>query len=229
MLFLYTTEKRKEGSRMKKRKGMAVLGVMLGLGMMMTGCGKTPETASTLEVQEISMEETAEEKPTAQDTDNEEAAEEKPTAQDADSAEEDEPTKQDTDREETAEEEPTAQDTDSTAEEEQKGQKIDFAEGEEHLGGKVQNPLADGMTLAKTTVMEGNSVILLEEKDAEKIPVQFTADTKIERWTIQGGGANIDMKEAAVSDLKAGMGVELVGRFEGETFVASKVIIEEYS
>ncbi len=172
---------------MKKRKGMAVLGVMLGLGMMVTGCGKTPETASTLEVQEISME--------------------------------DEPT----------EEGPTAQDTDSTAEEEQKGQKIDFAEGEEHLGGKVQNPSADGMTLARTTVMEGSSVILLEEKDAEKIPVQFTADTRVERWTIQGGGANIDMKAAAVSDLKAGMGVELVGRFEEETFVASKVIIEEYS
>ncbi len=170
---------------MKKRKGMAVLGVMLGLGMMVTGCGKTQEIASTLEVQEISMEE---EEPTAQDTDNEEAAEE-----------------------------------------EQEGQKIDFAKGEEHLGGKVQNPSADGMTLARTTVMEGNSVILLEEKDAEKIPVQFTADTKVERWTIQGGGANIDMQAAAVSDLKAGMGVELVGRFEGETFVASKVIIEEDS
>ncbi len=208
MLFLNTTEKRKEGSRMKKRKWMTVLGVMLGMGMMVAGCGKTQETASTLEVQEISMEE---DEPTEQDTDREETAEE-------------EPTKQDADREETAEEEPTAQDTDSTAEE---GQKIDFAEGEEHLGGKVQNPSADGMTLAKTTVMEGNSVILLEEKDAEKIPVRFTADTKIERWTIQGGGANIDMKAAAVSDLKAGMGVELVGRFEGETFVASKVIIEE--
>ncbi len=195
MLFLNTTENRKEDSGMKKRKGMAVLGVMLGLGMMMTGCGKTQETASTLEVQEISMEE---DEPTAQDTDS------------------------------TAEEEPAAQDTDSTAEDEPKGQKIDFAEGEEHLGGKVQNPSADGMTLARTTVMEGNSVILLEEKDAEKIPVQFTADTRVERWTIQGG-ANIDMKEAAVSDLKAGMGVELVGRFEGETFVASKVIIEEDS
>ncbi len=197
---------------MKKRKWMATAGVMLGLGMMVAGCGKTQETASTLEVQEISMED----EPAAQDTDNEETAEKEPTAQD-------------TDNEETAEEGPTAQDTDSTAKEEQKGQNIDFAEGEEHLGGKVQNPSADGMTLAKTTVMEGNSVILLEEKDAEKIPVRFTADTKIERWTIQGGGANIDMKEAAVSDLKAGMGVELVGRFEGETFVASKVIIEEYS
>ncbi len=205
---------------MKKRKGMAVLGVMLGLGMMVTGCGKTPETASTLEVQEISMEdEPTEEGPTAQDTDSEETAEDEPAVQDTDSEEtaEDEPT----------EEGPTAQDTDSTAEEEQKGQKIDFAEGEEHLGGKVQNPSADGMTLARTTVMEGSSVILLEEKDAEKIPVQFTADTRVERWTIQGGGANIDMKAAAVSDLKAGMGVELVGRFEGETFVASKVIIEE--
>lgn len=195
MLFLSTTENRKEGSRMKKRKWMAAVGVMLSVGIMMTGCGKTQEPASTLEVQEISMEE------------------EEPTAREAHSAEE----------------EQTEQGADKTAEEEPEGQKIDFAEGDEHLGGKVQNPSAEGMTLAQTTVMDGSSVILLEEKDAEKIPVQFTADTEVERWTIQGGGAKIDMKAAAVSDLKAGMGVELVGRFEGETFVASKVIIEEDS
>jgi len=196
MLFLSTTENRKEGNRMKKRKWMAATGVILGLGMMMTGCTKTQESASALEVQEISMEE------------------EEQTDQEADEAEE---------------EEPRTQEADETAEEEQTGQKIDIAEEEEHLGGKVQNPSADGMTLAQTTVMEGSSVILLEEKDAEKIPVQFTADTRVERWTIQGGGANIDMQAAAVSDLKAGMGVELMGRFEGGTFVASKVIIEEDS
>ena len=36
------------------------------------------------------------------------------------------------------------------------------------------------------------------------------------------------MREAAVSDLEEGMGVELEGYYEGETFVATRVIMEVY-
>lgn len=36
------------------------------------------------------------------------------------------------------------------------------------------------------------------------------------------------MQDAAFSDLKEGMGVELEGNYDGETFVATKVIIEDY-
>lgn len=50
----------------------------------------------------------------------------------------------------------------------------------------------------------------------------------MEHWIIQGGGAGIDMQDAAFSDLKEGMGVELEGNYDGETFVATKVIIEDY-
>ena len=109
------------------------------------------------------------------------------------------------------------------------GQTISLSQGTEHLGGKVQDPQADGMTFAQTTLLdEDGMVTLLDVEDAKKITVKFMEDTKIEHWIIQGGGAGIDMQEAAVSDLKDGMSVELEGYFDGETFVATKVIMEEY-
>lgn len=110
--------------------------------------------------------------------------------------------------------------------------KIVRSEGTEHLGGKVQSVADDGMIVAQTTVMgEGEDdgmVTLVDEKDAKKIPVKFTADTKVEHWIIQGGGAGIDMRDAALSDLKSGMGVELEGDYEGENFIATRILIEEY-
>lgn len=85
------------------------------------------------------------------------------------------------------------------------------------------------MILAQTTVSdEDGMVTLLNVEDAKKIPVKYTADTKVEHWTIQGGGAGIDMQEASFSDLEEGQGVEVEGNFEGETFVATRVIIEVY-
>lgn len=116
-----------------------------------------------------------------------------------------------------------------TAKEPEEGQAAMVAQELEHLGGKVQEPQESGMTLAQTTLLdEDGMVTLLEVKDAKKIPVKFTEDTKVEHWTIQGGGAGIDMREAAVLDLEEGMGVELEGYFDGETFVAARVIIEVY-
>ena len=50
----------------------------------------------------------------------------------------------------------------------------------------------------------------------------------MEHWTIQGGGAGIDMREAALSDLEEGMSVELEGYYEAGTFVATRVIMEIY-
>ncbi|MDE5938531.1 MAG: hypothetical protein K2H37_05580 [Lachnospiraceae bacterium] len=74
---------------------------------------------------------------------------------------------------------------------------------------------------------EDGMVTLLEVKDAKKIPVKITEDTKVEHWIIQGGGAGIDMRDAEVSDLKEGMSVELEGYYDGETFMATRVIMEE--
>ena len=112
---------------------------------------------------------------------------------------------------------------------EKEGQEVMVSQEREHLGGKVQEPQADGMMLAQTTLLDGDGmVILLDVEDAKKIPVKFTEDTKVEHWTIQGGGAGIDMRDVSVTDLEEGMGVELEGQFDGETFVAARVIIEVY-
>lgn len=108
------------------------------------------------------------------------------------------------------------------------GQTVDVSQGTEHLSGKVQNPQADSMTLAQTTLIdEDGMVTLLEVKDAKKIPVKITEDAKVEHWIIQGGGAGIDMRDAEVSDLKEGMSVELEGYYDGDTFMATRIIMEE--
>lgn len=112
---------------------------------------------------------------------------------------------------------------------EKQGQAVAMSQDTTHLGGKVQAPQADGMTLAQTTLTdEDGMVTLLDVEEAEKIPVRFTEETKVEHWTIQDGGAGIDMRDAAVSDLEEGMGVELEGYYEGKTFVATRVIMEVY-
>lgn len=112
---------------------------------------------------------------------------------------------------------------------EKQGQVVAMSQDTAHLGGKVQAPQADGMTLAQTTLTDENGMVtLLDVDEAKKIPVRFTEDTKVEHWTIQDGGAGIDMRDAAVSDLEEGMGVELEGYYDGGTFVATRVIMEEY-
>lgn len=111
---------------------------------------------------------------------------------------------------------------------EEEEQTIDVSQGTEHLSGKVQNPQVEGMTLAQTTLMdEEGMVTLVDVKDAKKIPVKFTEGMKVEHWTIQGGGAGIDMQDAAVSDLQESMTVELEGYYDGEVFMATRVIMEE--
>lgn len=100
--------------------------------------------------------------------------------------------------------------------------------GTEFLSGKIQSVEEDSMLIAQTTILEDGMVTLVDEKDAKKISVKFTEDTKVEHWTIKGGGADIDRKAAALSDLTAGMGVEMEGYYEGEAFVAIRVLIEEY-
>ncbi|MBD5520863.1 MAG: hypothetical protein HDR03_06495 [Lachnospiraceae bacterium] len=105
---------------------------------------------------------------------------------------------------------------------------IGFQDGTEFLSGKIQSVEEDGMIIAQTTILEDSMVTLVDEKDAKKISIKFIDDTKVERWIIKGGGADIDRKDAAISDLAVGMGVEMEGYYEEEAFVAIRVLIEEY-
>lgn len=210
---------RKKIRRTGKKKAVAAISLALLLGM--TGCAEK-EAAPEKAQENISAEAEKQEAENESETDDsvmQKESEKKATKQE-------EPEGGPTDAWE-------ADSTDSGAEElkesEEKRQTVAVSQGTEHLGGKVQNPQADGMTFAQTTLVdEEGMVTLLDVKDAKKIPVKFTEDTRVEHWIIQGGGAGIDMQGAAVSDLKEGMGVELEGYYEGETFVATKVIIEDY-
>ncbi len=218
-----TTARRKDVYDMRNEKG---IGVALGLAVILglTGCAGTEEISA--EVHEDASTETG--------TETEADGESKDVKEGSDGTDTTETQAGEWKREEpVSAKEPEKEHAEKDAgESEEPGdaeQSVRASEGTQYLGGKVQSPQTDGMTLARTTLMnEDNTVTLLDDKDAEKIPVRFTADTKVEHWTISGGGAGIDMRDADVSDLEEGMGVELEGYYDGDTFVATRVIMEEY-
>ncbi len=218
-----TTARRKDVYDMRNEKG---IGVALGLAVILglTGCAGTEEISA--EVHEDASTETG--------TETEADGESKDVKEGSDGTDTTETQAGDWKREEpVSAKEPEKEHAEKDAgESEEPGdaeQSVRASEGTQYLGGKVQSPQTDGMTLARTTLMnEDNTVTLLDDKDAEKIPVRFTADTKVEHWTISGGGAGIDMRDADVSDLEEGMGVELEGYYDGDTFMATRVIMEEY-
>lgn len=191
---------------MKGKRRIAMIGMALSVGMISAGCAGTVKNEPQTEVKELELTDEKQDAHPLEETEKEIGQEDRKP--DAEAAEE------------------TEQDADET---EPAGQTLNRAEGTESLGGKVQSPKEDGMILAQTTVSdEDGMVTLLNVEDAKKIPVKYTADTKVEHWTIQGGGAGIDRQEASFSDLEEGQGVEVEGNFEGETFVATRVIIEVY-
>ena len=218
-----TTARRKDVYDMRNEKG---IGVALGLAVILglTGCAGTEELSA--EVHEDASTETG--------TETEADGESKDVKEGSDGTDTTETQAGEWKREEpVSAKEPEKEHAEKDAgESEEPGdaeQSVRASEGTQYLGGKVQSPQTDGMTLARTTLMnEDNTVTLLDDKDAEKIPVRFTADTKVEHWTISGGGAGIDMRDADVSDLEEGMGVELEGYYDGDTFMATRVIMEEY-
>lgn len=218
-----TTARRKDVYDMRNEKG---IGVALGLAVILglTGCAGTEEISA--EVHEDASTETG--------TETEADGESKDVKEGSDGTDTTETQAGEWKREEpVSAKEPEKEHAEKDAgESEEPGdaeQSVRASEGTQYLGGKVQSPQTDGMTLARTTLMnEDNTVTMLDDKDAEKIPVRFTADTKVEHWTISGGGAGIDMRDADVSDLEEGMGVELEGYYDGDTFMATRVIMEEY-
>ena len=218
-----TTARRKDVYDTRNEKG---IGVALGLAVILglTGCAGTEEISA--EVHEDASTETG--------TETEADGESKDVKEGSDGTDTTETQAGEWKREEpVSAKEPEKEHAEKDAgESEEPGdaeQSVRASEGTQYLGGKVQSPQTDGMTLARTTLMnEDNTVTLLDDKDAEKIPVRFTADTKVEHWTISGGGAGIDMRDADVSDLEEGMGVELEGYYDGDTFMATRVIMEEY-
>ncbi len=100
------------------------------------------------------------------------------------------------------------------------------------IGGKVRSIAQDSFVISRTLYdNEDASLVIMPEEgspEEELVTIRCLDSTTFERWTIQGGGADIVTDEAAFSDLKKGDGLEAKGHFDGEEFVAEKVIIEIY-
>ncbi len=101
----------------------------------------------------------------------------------------------------------------------------------EPLSGKIMELDEDGMTVAQTTILDRDTsmVTLVDEEEAEKISVRFAEDVKVEYWRIEGGGADIDMQDRTLSDLSVGVTVEMEGYYEGDVYVATRILMEEYA
>ncbi len=97
------------------------------------------------------------------------------------------------------------------------------------IGGKVRSVAQDSFVLSRV-LMEDSMVVIPEagSPEEELVTVRCTDSTTFECWTIQGGGADIVVGEAAFSDIREDGGLEAEGYFEGEEFVAERVIIEIY-
>ena len=121
-------------------------------------------------------------------------------------------------------------------EKEESGDKVfPMKEGEESLSGKVRSIGENSVVISKIFIEDdengkGSIVILPGEgnKEEELVTVNFTSDTIFHHWTIKSGGADIDMRESSFSEIEMNSGLEMSGFYEGETFIASRVIIEVY-
>lgn len=101
----------------------------------------------------------------------------------------------------------------------------------EIIGGKVKSIAQDNFVISRVIVDENGMILVMPGEggpDEQLTTIHCTDSTAFEHWTIQSGGAGIEKKEAAFSDIMEGGGLEAEGYFEGEEFVASKVIIEVY-
>ena len=100
----------------------------------------------------------------------------------------------------------------------------------EIIGGKVRS-IGDNSFIISRTLIDENGYVTMPEKGSpqeELVNIICTNDTVFENWTIQGGGAGIEKSESDFADIKENGGLEAEGYFDGENFVADKVIIEVY-
>ena len=103
------------------------------------------------------------------------------------------------------------------------------------IGGTVRSTSRNSFVISRTQLEEsanghGGIVVMPESGSPEEelVIVRYTDSTMFERWTIKGGGADIIQEAAALSEIQEGTGLEAQGFFDGEEFIAEKVIIEIY-
>lgn len=102
------------------------------------------------------------------------------------------------------------------------------------IGGKVRSVAQNSFVISRTLWEDsddGGSYVLMPEEgspEEELVTIHCSDTTTFERWTIQGGGAGITTDKAAFSDIQCNGGLEAEGYFDGEKFIADRVIIEIY-
>lgn len=104
------------------------------------------------------------------------------------------------------------------------------------IGGKVRSVEQDSFVLSLTLWEDSEdgtgSCVVVPELGSPKeklVTVRCPDGILYERWTIEGGGAGIQKDEASFSEIQEGIGLEAEGHYEGDEFVADKVIIEIYA
>ncbi|MCM1212567.1 MAG: hypothetical protein NC318_13315 [Blautia sp.] len=104
------------------------------------------------------------------------------------------------------------------------------SDSKEYLGGKVRSIGQESFVISRTLVDADGYVTMPEAGSADEqlVTIRCTEQTVFEHWTIQGGGAGIVTREASFSEITEDGGLEAEGYFEGEEFIATKVIIEVY-
>lgn len=101
------------------------------------------------------------------------------------------------------------------------------------IGGEVRSVSQNSFVISRTlTEDDGEAMIAVMPEagspEEELVTIRLADSVTFERWTISGGGAGIDKAEASFAEVQEGTMLEAQGSFEGEEFVAKKVIIEIY-
>lgn len=101
------------------------------------------------------------------------------------------------------------------------------------IGGEVRSVSQDSFVISRTlTEDDGEGMIAVMPEagspEEELVTIRLADSVTFERWTISGGGAGIDKAEASFAEVQEGTMLEAQGSFEGEEFVAKKVIVEIY-
>lgn len=109
----------------------------------------------------------------------------------------------------------------------------------EQLDGNVRGISDNGIVIIKVKTEELEEGVSLaiqpasgNETAEDYVDVNFTDDTTFELHVVKNGGVNPDedvtVKEASISDIVGDMSVTLEGYYDGEVFVAGKVVLYEF-
>lgn len=122
------------------------------------------------------------------------------------------------------------------------GDLTDSSEGEkniEKLEGNVKSIDDGSAVIIKAIIeeMENGSLVMIGsasgyESEDDLVNVNFEETTEYELRIVKNGGVNPDddvsIKKAAFSDIKEHALISLEGYYEGDTFIAEKVILYEF-